>query len=341
MSAAPLELTREHVLAHRRRVGALDRRLPMSPESLRRAAWAGLPDSMPRAALVGLHARVADVTASTLDDPTLSQVWGPRFSDHVVAEQDAAIFTLGRLPTQAAPQRRAAEMADRLDAFLHGRRMPFGAAGRGVGVVPNALRYGTATGRLRIAWDGAHQPEVWTVPGPSMSAAEARAELARRYLHVLGPGTAAGFGRWAGLRLPGPALDLVRSELAAVRTVAGDGWILAADEASFRRPPAESAGLRTVRLLPSGDTYVLCWGADRELVVPDAGQRAEVWTTRVWPGTVLVRGEIVATWRRAEHQLSVHAFGTLAPTDREAIEAEAESLPLPGLHRSVTVRWDD
>ena len=62
-----LELTRQEILAFRRRVGSLDERMPMSPESLRRAAWAGLQDSMPRAALLSLHARVEGVEPMTWD----------------------------------------------------------------------------------------------------------------------------------------------------------------------------------------------------------------------------------------------------------------------------------
>jgi hypothetical protein len=68
----------------------------MTPESLRRAAWAGLQDSMPRAALLSLHARVLDVTADVLDNPSLIQVWGPRYSVYVTAARDRAVFTLGR-----------------------------------------------------------------------------------------------------------------------------------------------------------------------------------------------------------------------------------------------------
>ena len=49
---ARLELTREQILAFRRRVAGLDARVPKSAVSLRRAAWAGLQDSMPRAAVL-------------------------------------------------------------------------------------------------------------------------------------------------------------------------------------------------------------------------------------------------------------------------------------------------
>jgi hypothetical protein len=93
-----LKLTREQILAFRRRVGSLGERMPMSAQSLRRAAWAGLQDSMPRAALLSIHARVEGTHASTLEDPSLVQLWGPRHSVFVVAARDRGVFTLGRLP---------------------------------------------------------------------------------------------------------------------------------------------------------------------------------------------------------------------------------------------------
>ena len=40
-------------------------------------------------------------------------------------------------------------------------------------------------------------------------------------------------------------------------------------------------------------------GAERELLVPAAEQRGQLWTSRVWPGALLVDGEIRGTWRRA------------------------------------------
>ena len=85
MTGARLRLTRSQILAFRRHAGGLDERLPRGQDSLRRAAWAGLPDSMPRAALHSIHARVAGTEASTWEDPSLVQLWGPRFSVFVVA----------------------------------------------------------------------------------------------------------------------------------------------------------------------------------------------------------------------------------------------------------------
>jgi hypothetical protein len=91
------ELTRSQILAFRRQAGALDERLPRGQRSLRRAAWAGLPDSMPRAALLSIHARVAGTGPFTWQDPSLVQLWGPQFRVLVVAARDRAVFTLGTL----------------------------------------------------------------------------------------------------------------------------------------------------------------------------------------------------------------------------------------------------
>src|SRR5512133_4400770 len=94
----PLMLSRAEILAFRRRVAALDKRLPPGRGSLRQAAWAGLQDSMPRAALLSIHARVEGAGPSVWEDPSLVQVWGPRYNVYVVAAPDLAVFTLGRLP---------------------------------------------------------------------------------------------------------------------------------------------------------------------------------------------------------------------------------------------------
>jgi hypothetical protein len=335
-----LELAREQILAFRRAVQALDERLPSSPESLRRAAWAGLQDSMPRAAVLSIHARVAGTTPQSWEDPSLVQVWGPRFQLYVVASEDLAPFSLGRLPDDAKGHRKAKDLAARLHAFLDGRTtLTYGQAGHGVGVHPNSLRYAAATGTVLIRWAGARAPTIWTVPEPNISAKDARLELARRYLHVLGPGTAEAFRRWAGIGRPqaGATFEALGSSLLQVKSPIGDGWILAADEPAFRAPAGPTA---PARLLPSGDAFYLFWGADRELLVPDAGQRGALWTSRVWPGAVLVGGEIVGTWRRDGAKVTVETWRPIARDERGAVEAEAASLPLPDLRGPILVRWD-
>src|SRR6188474_1018210 len=118
-----LELTRQQILAFRRRVGALDERRPAGAESLRQAAWAGLQDSMPRAALLSLHARIEGIGPSAWDDPSFAQLWGPRYSTYVVPKRDFALFSLGRLPDDAKGRERAERVAAQVHAYLDGRRM--------------------------------------------------------------------------------------------------------------------------------------------------------------------------------------------------------------------------
>jgi len=340
VSATPLELARDAILGHRRRAGALDVRLPAGAESLRRAAWAGLTDSMPRAALLSIHARVRDTRPDTWEDPALVQVWGPRFSAYVVPSDDWAPFTLGRMPEDPSGRRRAIETADRLEAFLAGRTMTYSEAGHGMGQGPNSLRYATTTGRVLIRWDGARRPTVRMVRAPDVDPFDARLELARRYLHVLGPGTTTGFSNWAGIRPPGARSTIealgARGELVAVRTQIGDGWILGSDEPSFRTKPDAPA---PARLLPSGDAFYLLHGAARELLVADPRRRGELWTSRVWPGAVLVEGDLVGTWRRGGGDVAITTWRTLSSAERAAVEAEATSLPLPDLTGTIRVAW--
>ncbi len=309
---ASLELSRAQILAFRRRAGALEQRLPPGAKSLRRAAWAGLQDSVPRAALLSIHARVEGAHPLIWDDDVFVQVWGPRWAVYVVPAGDHAIFTLGRHPDDARKRERAEAWAERI------------AAGSARGV---QMRYATTTGTVLIRWDGARAPDVWTVPRPAIEPLDARRELARRYLHVYGPGTVASFAAWAGIgakdaRAAWDGLDLV-----PVGTPLGEAAILAGDEALAREPAEPSTA---VRLLPSGDAYWLRQRADeRALLVPDAKQRAALWTPRVWPGALLVAGELAGTWRRQQAKVSLEPWRRLTRTEREAVEAEIAALPLP------------
>ena len=287
---------------------------------------------MPRAAVLSIHARVEDTAPDAWADRALVQVWGPRYSVFAVAAEDRAVFTLGRLPEDEKGLRRAIDTADRLQALLDGREVPFGQVGG------NSLRYGAATGRLQLRWNGARQPTIRVVPAPETEPRDARAELVRRYLHIYGPATAATFAGWAAVasRSARATFEAIARELVAVRTPVGDGWILAADESSFLGEPDAPAD---ARLLPSGDSYWLYQGADRELLVPDAACRPLLWTPRVWPGALLVAGEIAGTWRRADADIRIEAWRSFPRAERAAIEAEASTLPLP-VSGGLRVHWE-
>jgi Winged helix DNA-binding domain len=333
-----LRLTRQQILAFRRRVGGLDVRAPKSAQSLRRAAWAGLQDSMPRAALLSLHARVDDVESSTWEDPSLAQLWGPRYSTYVVPKRDFALFSLGRRPDNVKGRLRAEQIAERVHAHLDGARMTdrevMGALGIG-----NSIRYAATTGTVAIRWEGARAPTVWTVPAATIDPADATRELARRYLHIFGPTTADSFARWAGMsrRSAAAAFAFLEGSLLPVRSPLGDEWLLADDEEAALAAETDPA---PARLLPSGDPFFLLDGAERELLVPRVDQRPKLWTPRVWPGALLVAGEVRGTWRRDQHTVRIDAWARLSRALRDAIEAEANTLPLPGVERGIDVVWN-
>lgn len=294
---------------------------------------------MPRAALLSIHARVDGAGPSAWEDPSLAQVWGPRYQVYVIAAQDLAVFTLARLPEGGKIRARADDLAERLRDLLGEDRMRYDDAGQALGTHGNNLRYAALTGTLAIRWEGARRPLVWVVPPPQISRGEATLELARRHLHIFGPTRPPAFAKWAGIgaKESARAFDDLAAELIAVRTPAGEAFMLARDEPTVREPSVPAAA---ARLLPSGDAYTLHGTPEeRALLVPDAGQRGELWTPRVWPGALLVAGEIVGTWRRAQRTVTVQTWKRLSRATREAVVAEAESLPLPDAGQTA-VRWD-
>jgi hypothetical protein len=294
---------------------------------------------MPRAALLSIHARVEGTEPTSWEDPSLVQLWGPRYSAYVVAARDLAVFSLGRLPDDERSRRIAEDLAARLHTLLGGEKMTYGEAGRALGEHPNMLRYAAPTGTVLMRWDGARQAVIWTVPPPEVDPDDALLELARRYLHIFGPGMPGSFAKWAGIaqRRAVAAFDGLRRSLTPVGTPIGDSWILTPDEPAFLAAPGLEA---PARLLPSGDAYFLLQGDDRELLVPDADHRNLLWTPRVWPGALLVEGEIVGTWRRSQHIVTIQTWGRLSRAASSAVEAEAASMPLPGLAADVMVRWE-
>ena len=337
---SPLDLSRSQILAFRRRVGALDERLPRGSRSLRRAAWAGLQDSMPRAALLSIHARVEGAHPFSWEDPSLVQIWGPRFSTYVVPARDHAVFTLGRLADEGPARTRAEDVAARLHAFLDGRRMGDNEVGRALGVNSNLFRYAAPTGTVLIRWEGARQPTIWTVPRPDVDPLDARRELARRFLHVFGPATPASFATWAGIgprrggcgvRRPQAIAD-ARADTDRRGVDPGARRAIVPCAAPSRRPRHGSCRAAT-RTTSSRAPIASSWS-------PTPKRRGELWTSRVWPGAVLVAGEIVGTWRRAQANLTIQTWKRLSRAARDVVEAEAAGLPLPGVEGRITIRWD-
>lgn len=161
-------------------------------------------------------------------------------------------------------------------------------------------------------------------PVPEMSVEDARAQLLHRYLHVYGPSTRGDFASWLGIRASGatPWWDLLEGEMSEVdfgrRT-----WILTEDVDSLQSPPSPSG----VRLLPPRDPYIQ--GRDRETIVDKQFHR-EVFKTVGEPGTALVDGRIVGTWRAPKkgrrQTMTITTFEKLSAKDRRALGDEANDL---------------
>ena len=74
--------------------------------------------------------------------------------------------------------------------------------------------------------------------------------------------------------------------------------------------------------------------------MPREEDRMRLWTPRVWPGALLVDGEIRGTWRRAQHTMRIEPWVRLSRAARAAVEAEAAALPVPTDGRAIEVSWD-
>jgi hypothetical protein len=161
---------------------------------------------------------------------------------------------------------------------------------------------------------------------PPPDPAEARAELARRFLHCYGPATAQQFADWTQRSLTDAkkAFALIEEELVDVTVHSGKGWLLRRDEKAFSSPP-EPPG---VRLLPGQDPYLQ--QRDRATVLPREGDRRRLWKATRGPGAVLIDGEIVATWRARTKgtrlEVTIEPFGRLARAAREAISVEGDAI---------------
>lgn len=98
--------------------------------------------------------------------------------------------------------------------------------------------------------------------------------------------------------------------------------VLAHDLDALTDPPAAE----TVRLLGPFDLYIQ--GRDRELVVPDATSRKDLWRTIGRPGAVLAGSEVVGSWRPRSTgrklRLAVAIWDGSAPPP--GLEREAERL---------------
>lgn len=158
-----------------------------------------------------------------------------------------------------------------------------------VGIYCIAPRSGRGVAYVRVdEWVGREVPAFG-----SAAAKSAGRELLRRFLRCYGPATPDDFADWTriGVADARQRFTELADDLQEVNWGVRPRWILREDSDELRgaRPPSG------VRLLPPGDPYLLA--RDRATLIPDPSKRKVVWPSLGAPGTLVVDGEIAATWR--------------------------------------------
>jgi Winged helix DNA-binding domain len=311
-----LRVSRPQAVSYRLAVNHLARRLPA--RSYAEAAYAGLQDTAPRDALLGLHARVADCEPSAWEDPRLVQTYSPRRAVYVLPRDDLGVFTVGRLPRDPAARQALEDRAERACHELASRPGPAGG-------LPGD-RDVCATGRFAVRWTTSTL-HVWEQPRPPADPETARIELCRRHVHVFGPTTPAAFAWWAGVssRDARHSFEVLAPELMRVDYDGYPSWILAADETAI----VTTRPMRGVRFLVASDLRL--FGQDRTRLFVGPGLRRHTPLQDTFhPGGLLIDGAIAGAWGRRAGRVTVRTQGPLPAAARRAIRVEAESMPVPG-----------
>jgi len=185
---------------------------------------------------------------------------------------------------------------------------------------------------VRIRWDGS-RTEWWIVDPPAENPEPARLELARRFLRSLAPSTPEEFAWWAGVTLSDARQTFytIEKELVEVNLEGRKSRVLMSDQDAME----QAAPLATARLLPPGDPYLAA--GDRKLLLPEIRFRSELWPKSVWPGALLVHGELAGTWRRQAGWVTIRAWRRMKPEIREVVEREVDAMPIESAKKGV--RW--
>jgi hypothetical protein len=310
-------------VSYRLAANSLARRLPAG--SYVEATYVGLQDTAPRDALLGMHARMAGCEPAAWEHPRLIQTYSPRRAVYVLPRDDFGVFTLGRLPRDAAALRSLQGRADGVARKLAAQPQPARSLPGDRGVC--------ATGRFAVRWTTSAL-QVWEQPAPSLDAETARIELCRRHIHAFGPTTPAAFAWWAGVssRDAHDSFAALGPELVAVDYDGHQSWILAADETAV----VTAEPMRGVRFLVASDLRL--FGQDRtQLFVGPGLRRHTALHDTFHPNGLLIDGAIAGAWGRRGGRVSVKAVGPLPESLRTTIREEAESMPIPGAAVTVTL----
>ncbi|HEX5039430.1 MAG TPA: winged helix DNA-binding domain-containing protein [Candidatus Limnocylindria bacterium] len=151
--------------------------------------------------------------------------------------------------------------------------------------------------------------------------ASALAWLVDRYLASFGPASPGDIGSFMGIGI-GQVREIV--ETLPLRRVAADDGTDLLDVEGAPLPDADVPA--PVRFLPTWDAILLVH-ARRTQVLPEE-YRPLVFHTKMPPSypTVLVDGQVAATWRWEEDHIEVSPFRKLTADERDQVDAEAARL---------------
>ncbi|WP_330331513.1 winged helix DNA-binding domain-containing protein [Streptomyces sp. NBC_00536] len=194
------------------------------------------------------------------------------------------------------------------------------------GVTTRVIRLLAADGRIRRdrprgSWTSSQFRWVHTEPWTHVPAAEARAELARRWLYAYGPATEADLKWWTGWTLTDVRKALAATGTEEVALEGGATALVAAGDAGPETPPEPWAAL-----LPALDPSGMGW-ADRGFQL-DPAHRAALfdYAGNIGP-TVWWNGEIVGGWaQRADGEIVWKLLADRGRAAGRAVAAEAGRL---------------
>jgi hypothetical protein len=323
------------VMAYRANVQHLARRLEHGEHVT--AAYAGLQDSAPRAALYGLHARMRNIGPDDWEHPSLVQIWFRLGADYVIPRDALGVFTVGAMPDD--PDQRAAlnDLGDMVrdvvangpmrtrDIVAHlGDRLPN----------PHLIRVAQVSGRIVIRWD-ARTTELIASDDPVTDPHAGRVELARRFVRWFGPVGAMQFAKWGAVpracaRAAFDELDLVAVD------VGGRGRFILASDGDVLTAASRVEG---VRLLPGGADPYLYLDHGPVPRVPEVGEDVPQRLVNSLAGRILLDGELVGAWGRVQNNVTLFPWRVLSADDVGRIGAEAETFAGPLGGQAVRVRW--
>ncbi|WCD87516.1 hypothetical protein KPP03845_103897 [Streptomyces xanthophaeus] len=194
------------------------------------------------------------------------------------------------------------------------------------GVATRVIRLLAADGRIRRdrprgSWTSSQFRWVHTEPWPAVPAAEARAEIARRWLRAYGPATEADLKWWTGWTLTDARKALAAVDPDQVRLEDGTtALVLPGDTAPEPAPEPWAA------LLPGLDPSGMGW-SDRGFHLDPAHRPALFDYAGNLGPTVWWNGEIVGGWaQRPDGEIVWRMLGDPGRAAEQAVAAEAGRL---------------